>query len=537
MISRGDLGLNRLFRSPSLFSATYAYRLGVFRQLARNKEVSVNLFWLRKKKIFARPKFVSLLATTLISGLLVSIPAPANAAECNPTSTTASNGDTILTFSTVGTCDWTVPAEATQAQVLIVAGGGGGGDSRDYQTGGGGGGGGYFQANNLAIYGSIAVSVGAGGTGGANSATSNSTSTSRGSAGGDSSFGTLKVGGGGGGNSWNYTLGAAAMSGTGGASYLTGGNGGGARSRPNANINTPTENGGTGGAHSSSGILFLETTLTGTAGAAGNNSNSGDWATGGSGGSIASANRTSSISGSSYVYSHGGTFKWAVGAQTFGSGGDANYLGATDGAGGGAGRQGIVIVRYSQPPAGTSVLSFNANGGTGSDASSVLTTGTAGVVPSSTNIRRAGFEFNGWNTVANGSGNPYALGAAITISANTILYAQWIRIPGPSCAAGVGKGGVQAATLELARGGHGCVGISYKQSNGTYTTVTFNYTGADQSWTSPIGATSLTFFLIGAGGGSSTFSGNGSGGSAGFSIGTYAVSAQTTFNIIVGQGG
>ncbi len=44
------------------------------------------LFRLRQKKIYARPKFVSLLATTLISGLLVSIPAPANAAECVTTS-------------------------------------------------------------------------------------------------------------------------------------------------------------------------------------------------------------------------------------------------------------------------------------------------------------------------------------------------------------------------------------------------------------------------------------------------------------------
>ena len=54
----------------------------------------MNLVWLRKKKIHARPKLATLLATTLISGLFVSIPMPAIAAACNPTSTTASNGDT-----------------------------------------------------------------------------------------------------------------------------------------------------------------------------------------------------------------------------------------------------------------------------------------------------------------------------------------------------------------------------------------------------------------------------------------------------------
>ena len=35
------------------------------------------------------------------------------------------------------------------------------------------------------------------------------------------------------------------------------------------------------------------------------------------------------------------------------------------------------------------------------------------------------YEFNGWNTAANGSGTSYAAGAEITIAANTTLYAQW----------------------------------------------------------------------------------------------------------------
>lgn len=77
--------------------------------------------------IHVRPKFVSLLATTLISGLLVLIPAPANAAECNPTSTTASNGDFIVTFATVGSCDWTVPVGITTVRALVVGGGSSGG--------------------------------------------------------------------------------------------------------------------------------------------------------------------------------------------------------------------------------------------------------------------------------------------------------------------------------------------------------------------------------------------------------------------------
>ena len=307
-----------------------------------NKEVKVILNLVRMKGKSLRPKFASILTAALISGLLVSIPIPANAAACVPTSTTAANGETILIFSTVGGCDWKVPTGVTKAQVLIVAGGGGGGDSKVYATGGGGGAGGYFQANNVSISGTIAITIGAGGAGGANNTAA--TSTSRGTAGGDTSFGSLKVGGGGGGNSWNYTLGTAALSGNGGSTYLTGGNGGGARSRPNGT--SATQNGGSGGAHSSAGILFLGATLTGNSGVAGNNSNIGDFATGGTGGSISSADRTSSITGSAYEYSKPGPFKWAAGAQTYGSGGDTNYLGATDGAGGGAGFKGVVIVRY-----------------------------------------------------------------------------------------------------------------------------------------------------------------------------------------------
>ena len=64
----------------------------------------------RMKVNAARPKIVSIVISTLISGLLASIPVPANAAACLPTSTSLSNGDTVLTFSTVGSCDWQVPA-------------------------------------------------------------------------------------------------------------------------------------------------------------------------------------------------------------------------------------------------------------------------------------------------------------------------------------------------------------------------------------------------------------------------------------------
>ena len=82
-------------------------------QESANKEVKVILDLVRMKGKSLRPKFTSILTVALISGLLVSIPVPANAAACNPTITTATNGDKILSFTNAGTCEWTVPAKAT----------------------------------------------------------------------------------------------------------------------------------------------------------------------------------------------------------------------------------------------------------------------------------------------------------------------------------------------------------------------------------------------------------------------------------------
>ena len=455
----------------------------------------MNLFRLRKKKINARPKAISALVVVLISGLLVSIPVSANAAACVPTETTDGT-DTVLTFSTVGSCDWNAPGGITSVRVLVVGGGSSGGAG---QTGvwwpQGGGGGAVVEQSNVSVTSTIAITVGGGGA----AIPVQSTPSTSANNGGQSSFATLTANGG---TAPVNTLARGGSSGN--------GNLGGATSGGNSS-------GGGGGAG---------TVGSGTTGGVGVNS---------------------TISGSTVMYGSGGAgANSSSGTASSGGGSNASAPIANRGGGGSqpsagtgqasAGGSGVVIVRYGIPN-GSSLLSFNVNGGTGSDASKFMTTGTAGVIPSSTNISRAGFDFVGWNTLANGSGDLYALGDPITISANTILYAKWIRIPGPSCATGVGKGGVQAATLALSKGGDGCVGITYKLANGTYTPVTFNYTGADQPWTSPAGATSLTFFLIGAGGGSSVITGNGPGGSAGFTIGTYAVSAPTTFKVIVGRGG
>ena len=44
-------------------------------------------------------------------------------------------------------------------------------------------------------------------------------------------------------------------------------------------------------------------------------------------------------------------------------------------------------------------------------------------------LANTGFTFDGWNTVANGSGTSYSQGNTFTITTNIILYAQWTPVP------------------------------------------------------------------------------------------------------------
>ena len=78
-------------------------------------------------------------AATLFSALVLapSLSTPANAAECVPATSTPWTGDgtdgstigtayTVLTFSSAGTCTWTVPSGVSSVAAFAVGGGGGG---------------------------------------------------------------------------------------------------------------------------------------------------------------------------------------------------------------------------------------------------------------------------------------------------------------------------------------------------------------------------------------------------------------------------
>jgi uncharacterized repeat protein (TIGR02543 family) len=75
------------------------------------------------------------------------------------------------------------------------------------------------------------------------------------------------------------------------------------------------------------------------------------------------------------------------------------------------------------------VLTFNANGGTGSIAPYSGVAGTTAVLPPSDGMSMLGYAFSGWNTQADGSGTMYAEGTSLTLVVSQTFYAQWTAGP------------------------------------------------------------------------------------------------------------
>jgi uncharacterized repeat protein (TIGR02543 family) len=311
----------------------------------------------------------------------VTLTATWDTAICSPTSTTT-GGYTIYTFTTAGTCLWTVPSGLTDVEILAVAGGGGGGYSWD-NTGAGGGAGGQVKTGTATLSTTLEVTVGAGGAAGTNASR-------RGGTGGSSVVSTLTALGGTGGcqarattcsNSAQATSLAAANGGIGGAGGASGRGGGGSNT---SGSTTTTTVGGVGTASTYSGSSVT-------------------YGVGGAGGT-ARGNTTNIVgtSGSANTGNGGG------GASAKSSSGDVN---------GGAGGSGLVIVRIPS----TLTVSFDSQSGSSvSDTSTV----TAGVLSEPTAPTRSNYTFVGWFTATSGGTVitfPYSHGQ----TANFTLYARW----------------------------------------------------------------------------------------------------------------
>ncbi len=83
------------------------------------------------------------------------------------------------------------------------------------------------------------------------------------------------------------------------------------------------------------------------------------------------------------------------------------------------------VTLYAQWSTGDYELNFDANGGSGTMDPLLLTYGEASNIPGNT-FSRTGYDFAGWNTDSDGSGDAYADESSFTMNAEGVtLYAQW----------------------------------------------------------------------------------------------------------------
>ncbi len=118
-------------------------------------------------------------------------------------------------------------------------------------------------------------------------------------------------------------------------------------------------------------------------------------------------------------------------------------------------------VLYAQWAAATYVILYTGNSNTGGSApsgQSYVYGGSALMLAANTgSLVRTNFKFTGWNTLPDGSGMHYASGATgVTISADTVLFAEWSALPNTNLSFGAAPSG-----------------ISYGESAGTHSVNAF----------------------------------------------------------------
>ena len=92
-------------------------------------------------------------------------------------------------------------------------------------------------------------------------------------------------------------------------------------------------------------------------------------------------------------------------------------------------QQPIQLYKKSTPtPAPTRTIHFDGNGHTGGSMSNQTVNENEATALHPNNFSRNGYVFDGWNTIADGSGDYYADEATITLLADITLYAQWDKL-------------------------------------------------------------------------------------------------------------
>jgi len=151
---------------------------------------------------------------------------------------------------------------------------------------------------------------------------------------------------------------------------------------------------------------------------------------------------------------------------------------------------------YHTPPSlytVTYVGNTNTSGNAPIDASSPYVAGSTVTILGNSGspvFAKSGYNFDGWNTAADGLGTSYSQGNTFIINANTILYAKWSVVPAvPAPTALSSVGGNQAAYILFTQTGTAGAVTNYEYS--TDNGATFRaFTPAQQY--SPVEITALS---------------------------------------------
>ena len=325
---------------------------------------------------------------------------------CSPTTQTMGSNTLVTFYDTSTVCSFSFPAGVDSATALIVGGGGGGGGD----TAGGGGGGAVETQSVTSFSDPWLVNVGrggAGGTGASTGATGWSSSLSNGTV-------SYLAAGGSGGHpcAYNSSYCPDGAGGTGGVNSSSISSGRGGTGGYNGSSKVGPTAGGNGIPNSITGIL----------------QNYGAGGGGGQGGDCKSGDTSTAVTGGGAGYICTPSTLPTAGQDRLGAGGGG---GGTNGAKGGSG---IIYILYVTPVPHTVI--FNGNGNTSGSMSNQ--TSTSRVALTANSFAKDGFNFNGWNTLANGNGTSYLNTATYSFSSDVTLYAQWLVITSGGGGSGVG---------------------------------------------------------------------------------------------------
>ena len=172
------------------------------------------------------------------------------------------------------------------------------------------------------------------------------------------------------------------------------------------------------------------------------------------------------------------------------------------------------VFLYAQWTANTYSITYNANGGTGAP-SAQTKTHAVNLTLSSTKPTRSGYTFKGWGTSSSSTTASYAAGASYTANASVVLYAVWE------------KSYEQPSITNLSV--HRCDSAGTESDEGTYFKITCNWstyetvTSIVVKWKKST-ATSWT---------SATVAASGTSGSVNSVLGSGAVSADSTYAVVI----